>query len=66
MSHAAFDKQLAGIVKLAAGNPSKFLTTFSPIHVIWHARRGVVLGGVLKPVGFLTFHHSAILAYGRW
>jgi len=45
------------------GNPGGFLNAFSPIHVIWHARRGVIVGGKLRPVGFLTFHHSVIQAY---
>lgn len=63
MSHRQFDRLIKDLATQNRGNPSRFLTAFSPIHVIWHARRSVVVGNRLRPVGFLAFHHSAISAY---
>lgn len=65
MSHQSSDKMIQDLASQTRGNPRRFLNGFSPIHVIWHTRRGVVVDQQLLPVGFLTFHHSAITAYAK-
>ncbi len=65
MSHAQFDGMMQSLASTFAGDVDGFLSALSPIHVRWHARRGVVIGGALQPVGFLTFHHSVVQAYKR-
>ena len=63
MSHRAFELKMRSLVDLHVGDLDAFLSAFSPIHVIWHSRRGAVVGGVLMPIGFLTFHHVAVRSY---
>ena len=65
MAHEAFEQKVHQLVDLFQGDMDGFLTAFSPIHVTWHARRGAVVGGALLPIGFLTFHHTAVVAYKR-
>ena len=65
MSHKSLNKIIQDLASQTRGNPRLFLNAFSPIHVIWHARRGVIVGQQLLPVGFLTFHHSAVVAYRK-
>jgi len=65
MAHEAFEQKMHQLVDVFQIYIDSFLTSFAPIHVTWHARRGAVIGGALMPIGFLTFHHTAVLAYKR-